>query len=253
MNKVYLITNTVNGKQYVGITCRGYRTRFLEHIHDSNYNKDNQILHSAIRKYGPDKFIVELLESNIPDELADSKEKEYISKYKTYYAVGQGYNMTEGGGGVVGYKHSEESKLKISESLKGIVFSQSRNDRISKALKNRPKSLEHRKHLSDARIGRYTKQDNPFYGKHHTNETKKAISDAKSNHIVFQIDMDTGKVIRTFPNLNLAGLWVVDAGLSKALYTTCAVRIGEVCRNPNPNCKAYGFHWAIEEGQSTNK
>ena len=67
MNEVYLITNRVNGKRYVGITSRGYQERFKEHIHDA-LNGSKTILHNAIRKYGQDNFDIILLEDNIPDE-----------------------------------------------------------------------------------------------------------------------------------------------------------------------------------------
>ena len=35
MYDVYLITNRINGKRYVGITCRGYQARFQEHINEA--------------------------------------------------------------------------------------------------------------------------------------------------------------------------------------------------------------------------
>ena len=61
----------------------------------------------------------------------------------------------------LGHKHSEESKLKISESRKGMKFSD-----------------EHRQNLSDAKKGKYTGKDHPMYGKHPTKETRHKLSES---------------------------------------------------------------------------
>lgn len=85
MNEVYLITNKVNGKRYVGITCRGFFARFQEHINAAACGS-KAILHDAIRKYGPDNFDVILLEENIPDEMAGEREQYYIKLYRAFYS-----------------------------------------------------------------------------------------------------------------------------------------------------------------------
>lgn len=251
MNDVYLITNIVNGKQYVGVTCRGYQARFKEHINES-LNFSSTILHNAIRKYGPESFKVELLEDSVPDSDIEHREQYYIKKYNTFYTSGHGYNMTEGGGGMVGYKHTDVSRSKISDSLKGHVFSEERNQKIQAAMLGREYKPEWRRALSESRKGRFTGTDNPFYGKHHSEDTKSTISDANSKFAILQIDIHTHEVIHEFKNLNKAGQWVVDNGLSVAQPATCALRIGEVVRNSNTACTAYGYHWRRKEGQSTN-
>ena len=65
MNDVYLITNTVNGKQCVGVTRSGVDALFREHVLEANAGSST-ILHNAVRKYGADHFTVMVLESNIP-------------------------------------------------------------------------------------------------------------------------------------------------------------------------------------------
>lgn len=251
MNDVYIITNTVNNKKYIGITCRGYQERFKEHIHDA-LNSSKSILHNAIRKHGPEAFTVELLESDIPDDKIEEFEKYYIQKFNTFYTDGFGYNMTEGGGGMAGYKHTPEARRKISEKLKGHVFPESRNKKIQEFMKNREYKQEWKEALSNARKGRFTGEDNPFFGRHHSDVTKSLISDANSKYAILQLDKDTYQVLHEFKNLNDAGRWVVNNGLSSAMYTTCALRIGEVVRNTNVKCIAYGYHWRRKEGQSTN-
>ena len=246
MNEVYLITNRINGKRYVGITCRGYQERFKEHIHEA-INGSTTILHNAIRKYGIDNFDLMLLENNIPDEDIGYKEQDYIQLYNTFYSSGIGYNMTEGGGGMSGYRHTEASKHQIGNSLKGHKFPESRNVKIQQAMTGREYKPEWREALSQSRLGRFKGSENPFYGKHHSDETKQRVSQANTKHHVLQIDKCSGNVLRTFHNPKHAGIWVVENGYSSGHPDTCGGRIREVCRNSNTACTAYGFKWKFEE------
>lgn len=101
---IYLITNTVNGKQYVGQTrCKngGYIGRWKDHIYSSFMrNKSNGKINKAIRKYGADSFKVELIcriyFETIPEcaKKLDELEIKYIKEYETYT---KGYNSTKGG------------------------------------------------------------------------------------------------------------------------------------------------------------
>lgn len=117
--QIYLITNIKNNKKYVGqvIQHRGYKIRFNEHICGTKYSNSKR-LYSAIKCYGKDNFKVELIEDNIPENIIDARESYYIDKYNTFYINGFGYNMTKGGQGIHGYKHTDYNKLKISESSK---------------------------------------------------------------------------------------------------------------------------------------
>lgn len=251
MNEVYLITNKINGKQYVGVTCRGYQARFKEHV-QAAINGSRTILHNAIRKYGFENFKVELIESNISDADIGDKERFYIDKYQTFYLHRTGYNMTTGGGGVVDYRHSASTLQKISNSLKGHKFPKSRNNKIREAMTGRDYKPEWRAALSASRKGRFKQEDNPFFGKHHDESTKEAIRTANTKYIIICIDPHTNKCIQIFRNAPAAGEWVVFQGYSSAKPATCAVRITEVARSSNRLCTAYGFHWMIEKGQSTN-
>ena len=105
---IYLITNKINNKKYVGQTRShrlnhkkyrpfGYIGRLKDHISEALCNtKKNQCkyLNNAIRKYGKEKFDVELL------LICDIKnlnmyEKLMINTYNTFYPCG--YNLTKGG------------------------------------------------------------------------------------------------------------------------------------------------------------
>lgn len=97
---IYCITNTENNKKYVGQTTKTLQERWKGHIAESN-NKSVQgyvtVFKRAIRKYGIDKFKLEILEENIETaEDANEKEIMYIREHKTHVNYG-GYNMTVGG------------------------------------------------------------------------------------------------------------------------------------------------------------
>lgn len=90
MGCIYMYTNKINGKQYVGQTSRDLKTRHWQHLsqHDTYIDR-------AIQKYGKDNFILEVLEDNIFDiDELNRKEQFYIEKYDTF---NNGYNLNRGG------------------------------------------------------------------------------------------------------------------------------------------------------------
>lgn len=89
---VYLITNIVNNKKYVGITTRSIDSRFEEHC------KADSLIGKAIRKYGKDNFTIEIIAETTSKEDTVEKEIYYISNYNSFE---NGYNLTIGGDGVV--------------------------------------------------------------------------------------------------------------------------------------------------------
>lgn len=92
---IYVITNDVNGKQYVGKTNFSLERRFREHIADSKRERCNKRpLYSAMNKYGIEHFHIEQLEECSAED--SSKREEYwIAKLNTYGC--NGYNATKGG------------------------------------------------------------------------------------------------------------------------------------------------------------
>lgn len=96
---IYLITNKINNKKYVG---QSTDIMYRWHQHCININRSNKrsLIKSAMKHYGIDNFTFEILEVCPPEEL-NEKEKFYISKYNTYYLAekSNGYNMTLGGEG----------------------------------------------------------------------------------------------------------------------------------------------------------
>lgn len=138
---IYLRTNFVNGKQYVGQTI-DFERRETEWKKGKKYS--GGIIDLARDKYGVDNFSVEILkECKNQDEL-NELEQHYIEKFKT--KVPYGYNLTDGGGGQSGHHRSEETKKKISEALKGI--------KVSLGMTGHHHSEESKKKMSDTKKGK---------------------------------------------------------------------------------------------------
>jgi group I intron endonuclease len=107
---IYLITNDINGKHYVGQSIY-LRRRLLKHKSNWERNKYDTPLYRAFTKYGIDNFRIEVLwsttskEYNTIKKTLDTLEVEYIQKYKSY---GE-YNQTKGGdAGILGFKKTEK-------------------------------------------------------------------------------------------------------------------------------------------------
>jgi len=71
----------------------------------------------------------------------------------------------------LGYKHTKETKKKISEKCKGRKHTEETKKNISETHKGKPKSKEHKRKLSESKKGK----NNPLFGKHHTEETKRKM------------------------------------------------------------------------------
>lgn len=122
---IYLFTNLVNGKHYVG-RALDVRKRLLHHLNNFQHNRYNAPLYSALTKYGINNFeilvIKELtkVKERYISKVLDRLEIYFIDYYKSYGK--NGYNQTKGGdGGVLGYKMTEEQKQNIGQHAKKIA------------------------------------------------------------------------------------------------------------------------------------
>ena len=134
--EIYKITNLTNGKIYVGQAVShilnhkkyrpyGYEGRFRCHISEAFSSKKNQshYLNNAIRKYGANDFVVELIEC-CEIENADERETYYIKELNSLYP--NGYNLKNGGNV---FTHSEESKKRLSNGVLN-YFKDKKSDRF---------------------------------------------------------------------------------------------------------------------------
>lgn len=92
--KIYLITNDINSKVYVGQTTQTLNKRFNGHCCYSKADRStNMYIKRAIHKYGKDKFYIQLIEE-CPINMLNEREKYWINFYDSYNT---GYNLTLGG------------------------------------------------------------------------------------------------------------------------------------------------------------
>jgi group I intron endonuclease len=120
---VYKHTNKVNGLVYIGITCqkpekRWQKGRGYKPAKDANDNEKPLYFWNAINKYGWDGFDHLILVRGLTKEEAEWLEIQLIAAYDST-DPNKGYNLTKGGGGANGYKRTEASRRKQSESISG--------------------------------------------------------------------------------------------------------------------------------------
>jgi group I intron endonuclease len=112
---IYLITNKVNGKRYVGQTVSKLNSRWATHKRRAERGSEFA-LHRAIRVHGKDAFTIEVIAESLECFL-DTLEVFFIKLYNTKSVYG--YNMTDGADGNRGHKWTEEQKRAWSERCKG--------------------------------------------------------------------------------------------------------------------------------------
>lgn len=138
---VYAHINKINKLMYVGITCQQPSKRWLNGL---GY-KSNPYFWNAICKYGWDNFYHIILLSNLTGELANKIEYELIKIYNTTNRE-FGYNLMNGGNS---NRHTDYTKEKISKNHHDV-----------------------------------NGENNPFYGKHHSEETIMKIKETLKGRFV---------------------------------------------------------------------
>ena len=196
---VYRTTNIVNGKVYIGVHKQENPDVFDGYLGSGN------LLRLAIKKYGKQMFVRENL------HVHESKTEAYIEEAQLvdnlFVERSDSYNLKCGGYGgwpptagknaaevLRGSSLSVLHRIKVSKSLKGRKFTTAHKHLIGEANKLRVWSDDSkvkmskskqgqgigRKHSSETKQQRGEKQlgtNNSFYGKHHTSEMRKVISD----------------------------------------------------------------------------
>ena len=205
---IYLISNLENNKKYVGLTKFSITERFYQHT------KRGFILTEAIKKYGEDKFFIELIEEVDTAGRAYELEQYYIKEYNT--KVPYGYNLTDGGDGIFGWEVTEEYRQECSERVKQLhkekkvgMYGKNHSDetkrKMSVASKGKskpwligrklsPESIEKLRQINLGRVlSDETKkkisenhhdvngENNPMYGKKHSPETIENLREKAKN------------------------------------------------------------------------
>lgn len=176
MKLIYQIRCVINGRVYVGQT-HDLRKREADHrqklLRGNHYSKD---LQSDFDKYGLDAFVFEVLEMNIPREDLDERERSWISLRDNPYNIESG--------GVKNKKLAESTKKQLSAKAKvrypeycDVLNSADAIHKRSQSNTGKRRSEEFRKRMSELAKVR-TGERNAFYGRTHSEETKRRIGAA---------------------------------------------------------------------------
>ncbi len=182
----------INNKSYIGQTVNVSKRW---HDHRRQAANPHYPIHLAIRKYGNDNFIFEVIACCLTQEDADLTEIELIAQYGTFGL--KGYNCNVGGKKAtqsaesreknrlahLGKKHTDEAKAKIAEASRNREWSEESKTKLSESKKGKSTwvkgkylSDEHKAALSKSKKG---KPNPALIGHKHTEESKKKMSDSK--------------------------------------------------------------------------
>lgn len=107
MGVIYLTTNKINNKKYIGVDSKN----------NKNYYGSGKAIKLALKKYGIENFTKEILESNDDNVYLFEREKYWINLYDAINSK-QFYNIAIGGKGGAGTLINEDSKRRHLESCK---------------------------------------------------------------------------------------------------------------------------------------
>ena len=112
---IYIVTCLTTNKSYIGKTTESINRRWRRHVIDKN--SYCRLLSEAIKVYGEDDFNIYTLKSSTIDML-DYYENKFIVEWNTQHP--NGYNLQNGGS--IGFKHNNETLIKMSKSQKGRII-----------------------------------------------------------------------------------------------------------------------------------
>nr|YP_009722256.1 hypothetical protein [Morchella importuna]QGN66658.1 hypothetical protein [Morchella importuna] len=155
---IYRWTNKYTGDTYIGQSIN-LSARFIHYFNTSYLTSKKQLIISrALIKYGYSGFSLEILEFCEKSDLLE-REQYYLDLLKPEY------NILKIAGSSLGFKHSEDTKAKISKSLKGIYVGK------NSALFGRVHSEETKALMSIKKLG----DKNHNFGRTLSEETKELI------------------------------------------------------------------------------
>lgn len=216
---IYLRTNKINGKQYVG-QSGDFETREKQ-FKRINQRYANKRLSEDRRKYGLDNFDLKILAEVKTQEEAWELERKYIKDLNTKYP--NGYNMSDGGKTNANFLVSDDTRKKMSEAAKkwwdGINDEEKENfsNKMSEIMRSQerkkiqstkmlefyekhPEAIEKMREIGKTLVG----EKNPFFGHHHTDAYKKQKSEnSKGKHYSRETEFPSKVVYKYDLNYNL--------------------------------------------------
>ena len=189
----------------------------------------------AIKKYKWENFTHEILYSGLSETEAKQKECDLIQEYRSAERE-FGYNVSLGGDGTPGVKMSSEQRKAVSNRISG----------KGNPFYGKKHTKETRKLISQNHAD-LSGTNHPSYGLKRTEETKKKMSENHADvsgennpnwgkgRSVMQIDINTKETINTYQNINRA---------SEATGTN-RVSIGHCCNGRNKTANGYAWRYAL--------
>lgn len=245
MNYTVYKHTTPKNKVYIGITSTPVYKRW-----DNGNGYSGQYFFRAIKKYGWENIKHEILFSGLSKEEAELKEIELIKLYKSNDR-NFGYNVANGGS--CSETLSEESKKKISDSLKKyfeLNGSHNKGKYLTEEHKEKLRIAHTGKTLSEEQKRKMGKKKNEHwsFGKQRPAETKRKISEKLKGRNVYDHSCLKKKVLQFDLNNNLLNIYnsLFDASLtinnkySKSNISAC-------CRGKVKT--AYGFIWRYADDE----
>lgn len=210
---IYVITNDVNGKQYVGKTTTTIEQRFQEHL--SEYNRircEKRPLYAAMNKYGIEHFSIKQLEECDLSILSE-REQFWIKQLNTFHF---GYNATYGGDGTQLYDYN----LFVQDYDNGMTALE-----IAEKYQCDLKPIR----LALTKAGR---------------DTKKNANDRNTCIAVAQLDKNTEIVIQEFPSTRAAAIYMQTHNYTKDKRDeSVSHHIADAAMGKRKT--AYGFKWKL--------
>lgn len=222
MKCVYLRTNLINGKQYVGQASDFKRREYDWSNLNAPYAGD--YINKAREKYGLESWSVEILKECNSSEELNHWEMYFIEKFNTKRPFG--YNLNDGGKGQSGFHHSEESKTKMSNSKKGVN-------------KGIPRTEETKKKISEAKSGIRTSLG--MTNHHHSDESKLKMSKARKGK-----PSNAAKKVYQYLNGVLVGVYSSVKEAINANNYHYSGALSSACKgnyNNEGNHKYNGYEW----------
>lgn len=230
MGVIYLRTNKINGKKYVG---QATDLKARQRRWKANCQYAGTAINRAREKYGIDAFDFEILKE-CKDEELNQWEMYYIKELNT--KAPYGYNLTDGGDGCCGYSLTEETKKKIGEAnkgkepwCKGKELSEETRRKMSENTKGE-KNHMYGKHLSEETK---KKLSEALKGIKRSDETKKKMSDNSSKKPVLQLNKETNEIIAEFPSIKEI----------ERIFGYSHQNISACCNRKPQHKTAYGYKW----------
>ena len=258
-NCIYMYTNKINGKRYIGQTTnfnRRHREHIRASINENNKKEYNLPFHSAIRKYGIENFQIDILSKDInTQEERNELEISFILFFNTLSINNFGYNISNGGFTNNRLNKTDEEikewNKKIGDANRGeknYWYGKKRpelSDKLSKKFKNRTFTEEHKQKIKDNHVG--------MKGKKHSEETKQKMSN-KAKNMTDKCRQKIGNAHRGINNYNSCS--VIGVKNNHVILLKCMVDgkeygftkggISDCCKGRIKTHKGYQW-WKIKD------